>query len=133
MKDSNRWRLRSIHQQRGWTFWSMMFVMSVVLLAAYIGMQLVPIYASNAAIVKAMEKSLEGENLRTINRSVVVRKMTDQLYLDGTHEILDFKSDMKVRRSRNQLVLETHYQREVPLFMNLSLLARFDNIVERKL
>ncbi|MFT5573298.1 MAG: hypothetical protein ACI9FR_002232, partial [Cryomorphaceae bacterium] len=39
----------------------------------------------------------------------------------------------KVLRSTKQFVVETHYNREIPLFYNLSLKAKFDNVVERDL
>lgn len=122
-----------IKSQSGWTFWSMLFVMGVLLFFSYVGFQLVPVYAANENVMNAMERSLDDADLRTINRSAIVRKMEAQLYLDGSHQLINYRNDLKVKRSRKMLILEAKYQREIPLFFNLSMLAKFDNKIEREL
>lgn len=123
----------NIHNQRGWTFWSLLFVMLVVGFFSYVGMQLVPIYATNGNVVNAMRQSLEGVDLNRVNRATIIRKMNAQLYLDGSHQLLDYKKDLKVARSRRLFTVETTYRREIPLFYNLSLVASFHNVEERNL
>lgn len=121
----------TIDGQRGWTFWSLTSVMAVVLLFSYIGLQLVPVYMANNNIKNAMARSIDGPDVNKINRSLIIRKMKDQLYLDGNHKILKYTTDLKVKRSRSELIVETHYIREVPLFFNVSLLVKFDNVATR--
>ena len=96
-------------------------------------MQMVPVYAVNSNIKNAMELSLEDIDLRRVTRAQIVRSMQQQLYLDSSHRILDYKNDLKIQRSRDQFIIETKYQSEVPLFSNVSLLFKFDNRVERDL
>ncbi|MBT8116070.1 MAG: DUF4845 domain-containing protein [Arenicella sp.] len=122
---------KTIRKQQGWTFWTLTSVMAVVLLFSYIGLQLVPVYLANDSIRNAMAQSIEGPDPSKINRTLIVRKMKDQLYLDGNHKILKYSTDLKVRRSRSELIVETHYIREVPLFFNVSLLVKFDNVETR--
>lgn len=122
-----------IGSQQGWTFWTMMLVMAVVMLFAYIGLQLVPVYMANDSIRNAMVVSMERGNPVEINRTVIIRRMKDQLYLDGNHDILNYKTDLKVKRSRTELIVETNYVREIPLFFNISILAKFDNVESRSL
>jgi len=107
--------------------------MSVILFFAYVGMQLVPVFAANENVRNAMVRSLDDADLSKVNRAYIIRKMDAQLYLDGSHKLLNYKTDLKVRRSRKQFVVETHYQREIPLFFNLYLVAKFDNVEEREL
>jgi len=126
-------RFSNIKHQDGWTFWSLMFVMSVILFFTYVGMQLVPIYAANENVKNAMMRSIDGEKLSKLNRAVIIRKMNAQLYLDGSHKLLNYKTDLKVKRSRKLFIIETHYRREIPLFFNLTLMATFDNVEERSL
>lgn len=121
------------NRQTGWTIWSLMFVMGVILFFSYIGMQLVPVYSANNNVINAMKRSLDEVDLTKVNRSQIIRKMNAQLYLDGSHELLNYKTDLKVRRSRKQLIVETHYRREIPLFYNISIVASFDNVEERSL
>ena len=125
--------MKQIKQQQGWTFWSLLFVLSVVVFFAYVGMQMVPVYASNENVRNAMQLSLKDIDLTKATRSQIVRKIDAQLYLDGSHKLLDYKTDLKVRRSRKEFVLETVYQREIPLFYNVHLLLKFDNVEKKAL
>ena len=120
-------------RQQGWTFWSALFVASVVVFFAYIGMQLVPVYANNASVRNAMVQAMDESDLRRVTRSQIIRSLNQQLYLDETHRILDYKRDLKIGRSRSQFVMEINYQREIHLFHNMSLLVSFDNREERAL
>lgn len=123
----------SIKGQQGWTFWTLLFTLSVLIFFAYIGMQLVPVYAANENIKNAMEQSVDDEDLLKVNRTTIIRNLNAQLYLDGSHQLLNYKTDLVVRRSKQTFTVETHYQREIPLFFNLGLIAKFDNVVEREL
>lgn len=128
-----RANIKNINSQSGWTFWSLLFTMSVIVLFAYIIVQLVPVYSANENVKNAMEQSLENENLLTISRTAIVKNMNAQLYLDGSHDLIDYKEDLKLQRSRSAFTIQTVYEREVPLFFNLSLVAKFDNVIERDL
>ncbi len=122
--------LSNIKRQGGWTFWSLMFTLSVLSFFSYVGMQLVPIYSSNSNVVNAMELSVEGANLRSVGRSQIISAMNKQLYLDGSHKLLNFKEDLVVKRSRKLLTVQVNYDRQVPLFGNISILASFSPKVE---
>ena len=117
--------LKNCTRQAGWTMWSMLFVMAVVFIAAYIIIQLVPIYAANENVKNAMFVSLENKNMVSITRGQVIRGMQNQLYLDGTSDLIDFKNDFKMTKSNGKVIASATYQREVPLVANLVLLAKF--------
>ncbi len=105
-------------------------MMGVVFIAAYILMQLVPIYSGNESVKNAMYVSLEDKNLQRITRARIVQGMQNQLYLDGSSGLFNYKKDLKMTRSRNTFTLEVAYQREVPLVANLVLVAKFNPKVE---
>jgi len=121
---------QNFRKQQGWTFWSLSFVLGVIMFFAYVGMQLVPVFAANENVRNAMTRSIEDVDLRTVSRSKVIRKIDDQLYLDGSHGLLDYKNDIKMSRSRNSFTLIADYAREIPLFFNLSLKAKFDTTIQ---
>ena len=100
-------------------------MMAVVFIAAYIIIQLVPIYAANENVKNAMFVSLENKNMVSITRGQVIRGMQNQLYLDGTSDLIDFKNDFKMTKSNGKVIASATYQREVPLVANLVLLAKF--------
>ncbi len=124
---------KAISSQAGWTMWSMLFVMSVLFVVAYVAIQLVPIFSANENVKNAMRQSVEDKDLSKISRNQIIRGMQDQLYLDGSHELLDYKKDLNMARNRNKFLLEVKYEREVPLVANLVLIARFNPKVECEL
>jgi hypothetical protein len=120
----------NFNRQGGWSFWSLMFTLSVVVFFSYIGMQLVPLYSGNTNIEKAMTGSVEGQDLRKINRAQIIRKMNQQLYLDSSHKILNYKTDLVIKRTRSELTIQTVYNRQIPITSNMSLVVAFDNKLE---
>ena len=124
---------KSFKRQTGWTFWSLLFTISVLMFFAYIGIQLVPVYAANENIKNAMSQSVEDVDLTKVNRTAIVRNLNAQLYLDGSNKLLDYKTDLVVKRSKQTFTIETHYQREIPMFYNIHMLVKFDNVLEKEL
>jgi len=122
-----------MRRQGGWTFWSLTFVLLIILFFTYVGMRLVPVYAVNENVKNAMEVAVQNVDMQRVTRAEIIRRINDQLYLDGSHDILNYKTDLKVSRSNKVFVVETKYRREIPLFLNLSLVASFDNRTERLL
>ena len=122
-----------IDQQNGWTMWSLMFVLGVIVFFTYIGFQLVPVYTTNSNIVKAMQLSIDNVSPISVSRAAVIKTIDNQLYLDGSHELLDYKKDLEVKRTQRELLVKVNYERRIDLFYNLSLVASFDNEVKRDL
>ena len=123
----------NINKQSGWTFWSLIFTLGVIIFFAFIGIQLVPVYSANENIKNAMERSLDNVNLAQVSRSTIEKNMNNQLYIDGSHRLLNYKTDLDLKRSNRLFTIKTNYQREVPLFFNLTLLVKFDNVIEKDL
>ncbi len=120
----------NINRQGGWTFWSLTFTLGVLAFFSYVGMQLVPIYSANNNIENAMERSVEDADLRKVGRAQIIKKMDQQLYLDGSHKLLNYKEDLELKRSRNKLTLQVTYERRVPIAGNIGIVVSFDPIVE---
>lgn len=118
--------------QGGWTFWGLAFVLGVLGLFAYITMQLVPVYSANRNVQNAMQIALNNVDTRSVSRAKIIRSMQAQLHLDGNHKLIDYKKQMKVKRTKKDIVIDISYSQEVPLFYNLSLKAQFDNTAKRK-
>jgi len=124
---------KKIDQQKGWTLWSLIFVIGVLILFTYVGFQLVPVYTTNSNIQKAMQLSLDNVSSSKVSRAAIIKTIDAQLYLDGTHELLDYKTDLDVKRTQRELIVQVNYERRVELFYNLSLVATFENEVKKDL
>jgi len=128
-----RKQLSSISRQEGWTMWSLMFILGVIALFAYIGLQLFPIYTTNANVENAMKVAIDNLDKSKVNRAAIVRTLNNQLYLDGADSLLDYKNDLEIKRTQRELIVNINYERKVHLFFNLSLVATFENEVKRQL
>lgn len=119
-------------RQQGWTIWSLLFSIAVVMFFAYVGMKLVPVYSSNNNIKNAMEVAFENSgSVRSLQRSEYINKLNRQLYLDGTHKLIDFKKELTFTKAKNNVTARVDYFREVPLFFNISLKVDFINEVTK--
>ncbi len=125
--------MQNIRQQQGWTFWSLTFVLGVVVFFSYCIFQLIPIYSANGNVVNAMELSVQELDLRRVSRREIIRKIDNQLYLDGSHKLLNYKDDIIIKRDKNTLTVQADYERLVPLFFNLGIKVDFTPMVECEL
>ena len=80
-----------------------------------------------------MQIALDDISPSKISRSGIISKMQGQLYLDGSHELLNFKKDLDIKRTQRELIIKVNYERRVSLFFNLSIVASFENEVKRNL
>lgn len=126
-------RALNFNKQQGWTMWSLMIVLGLFVLFAYIGLQLFPIYTTNSRVVNSMEVAVDNTPVTKITRANIIRTMNNQLYLDGADTLLDYKKDLEIKRSQREIILQVNYESRVHLFFNLSLVASFNNEVKRDL
>jgi len=117
-------------RQGGWTFWSLGFTLLVFGFFAYVFMQLVPVYATNANIEKAMQGSVEGVDIRKVRRNDISFAISKQLALDGTQAAVDLRKGLVVKRTRDMLTIDVAYEPTIHLFFNISILATFNPRLE---
>lgn len=125
--------LSNTSRQQGWTFWSLMFVMGVIILFSYVGLQLFPLYTGNSNVKSAMVLAIDNSDPSTVSRAAIIRSMRDKLYLDGSHKLIDYKNDLVVKRTKREFIINVNYERRVHLFFNLSLVTTFENEEKRDL
>ena len=81
-------------------------------------------------MVNAMELSVKDVDLQGVTRREIIRKLDDQLYLDGSHELLNYKEDIAISRNKEKVVLQANYQRKIPMFFNIKILVEFTPEIE---
>ena len=126
-KKNRQTKLSNIKTQQGWTMWSLMFVIGVLVLFGYIGLKLFPLYTTNSNLGKAMQQTIDQVDKAKISRASVVRTLKKQLYIDGNDDLLDYKNELDLKRTQRELVMTVNYERRIDLFYNLSLVATFSN------
>ena len=122
--------LSKINRQGGWTFWSLVFTLSVLAFFSYIAMQLVPIYNTNSNIKNAMKRSVEGVDVSIVGRSEIVSKISKQLLMDSSLSAINLKKDLKIKRSRTLFTVQVKYERRFSVVGNLDIVAKFNPTIE---
>ena len=106
------------HQQRGITFFGLVFVGAVFGSLALVGMQVFPTAVEYAAINKAVKKAAAGSTVAEV-RSI----------FDKTAQVDDISSvsgaDLEITKSGDKVVVNFAYQREMHLVGPAYLLLKY--------
>lgn len=119
-----------IKTQRGWTFWSLLGVGFLIVAGALLFMKLMPVYLDNYKIKEAMHSLAEDPRAVDWNKRQVIREMTNILYIDYGHDIVDLDKALTVEKEDESKYIRVQYEVVVPLVYNVSALVDFNNEVE---
>jgi hypothetical protein len=123
--------LSGINRQKGNGLKGMIITLGVIVFAAYLMMNLLPVYTNHSSVMNAVNSGLDQSNLRTITRRALIQNMNQQLLMDGVYDLVDWDKALIVERTRQNVTVNLNYQRVVPLFNKISLLVSFDERFER--
>ncbi|MBT5558717.1 MAG: DUF4845 domain-containing protein [Proteobacteria bacterium] len=127
----NKQKLSSINKQKGISLWAMLFTISVIVFAAFVFMNLLPVYSNHSSVKNAVNDGLDKSNLRAVTAFGLLRNMRPQMLMDDVDDVADWGKSITVKRDKKLVTVNLNYQRVVPLFDNISLLVHFDDSVER--
>jgi len=119
--------------QQGWTIWSVLGVGFLVVVGALLFMKMFPVYLDNYKLQEAMHSVAEDPRAADWSKRKIVREMTNILYIDYGHDIVDLDSALTVEQGETgeaQKIIRVEYEVVVPLVHNVSALVDFDNRVE---
>lgn len=119
-----------IETQRGWTIWSLLGVGFLIVVGALLFMKLMPVYLDNYKLQEAMHSVAEDPRAMEWNKRQVVREMTNILYIDYGHDIVDLNKALSVVKEDDGKFIRIEYEEVVHLAFNVSALVDFDNEVE---
>lgn len=116
--------MKSLKKVRGITLFGFVFVLGILGILLYAGMQIGPVYMDHMSVVKAMKTvASEGSNQSPAEIKTRISKLLYTSYVDQVK-----LSDFKIIRG-NGLEIQVDYTVEKPFFGNLSFLMKFDESV----
>lgn len=119
-----------IEKQRGWTIWSLLGVGFLIVVGALLFMKLMPVYLDNYKLQEAMHSIAEDPRAPDWNKRQIVREMTNILYIDYGHDIVDLNKALTLEKEDEHKYMRVQYEVVVPLAFNVSALVDFNNEVE---
>ena len=110
-------------RQTGLTFISWLVIFAVGGFFVLLGMKLVPIYLENQS-VKSVVQSLNNDPLvRKTDARGVYKLINKRLKINSVYDFP--KEFIKIKKSRNQLLVDVTYDRVEPIVGNVSVMVSF--------
>ena len=108
----------------------LLLIIGVIMFFAYVFMKAMPVYMDNEEVKHAMEVGLAQGNPKTMSRNQIIKNMYNQMTIDDTDKLTDWKKAVTYKKSKDRIVFTVKYDRVVPLFTDISLLINFNNVIE---
>lgn len=118
-----------MHKQSGWTVWSVLGVVTLLLFFVLLFMKLFPPYFDNLKIVEAMEDIAQDNRASSFTRRKVIREMEKILYIDFAADLVNLNEALRMVKAKNATKLIVEYDVIVHLAFNISALLDFSNEV----
>ena len=120
-----------INSQSGFTLWGFLSTGAIVIFIIYIVALLVPVYAADSAIKKALKNSVEIVERQNIKKKSLIKDIDKRLYVDGVYEGPDLNEAVNVKREKSVTKVTVEYRKDIPLFYNIGMHLDFKHLVEK--
>lgn len=114
-------------KQQGMTLIGFIFVLAFMLIIAYLGIKIVPIYLNYFSIVDGMEKVALEPGIGSQSNTAIMRRLQSVLYVNYS-EGLD-ASNLVIVRTREGKEIRLNYESREPIVANLSVCIEFHKAV----
>ena len=121
----------NINSQSGFTLWGFLSTGAIVIFIIYIVALLVPVYAADSAIKKALKNSVEIVERQNIKKKSLIKDIDKRLYVDGVYEGPDLNEAVNVKREKSVTKVTVEYRKDIPLFYNIGMHLDFKHLVEK--
>jgi hypothetical protein len=123
--------MSSRQQQRGMTFWSMMFMISIVSFFLFIGFKLFPPYMESFKVKSALDSLGRQPDFSSMSRNDISAALGKRFDIDNITDVRLDKALVVETRGRVKTV-RLRYENVIPLFGNVAILLDFDHSKETR-
>ena len=116
-----------MNKQKGWTIWTMLLTLAVIIFFSLLTMKLMPHYLDNRKLQTALDALTSDTRVTTMSRRQIIQELTNKLYIDYGTEIVDLKEALVLDKGKGAMSLSVEYEVVVPLAWNISALLDFNN------
>ena len=128
MKSSNIKRLpqKSLHQQRGLTLISWVFVAAILAFCGMFAFAVVPMYAENRYVEQALKTLAEpGEHVTEMSDAEIKKKIQNFYLVNNVRS--DGPQNIIIDRKSKNLLIKVDYEIRTNLFWNIDVITSFQN------
>jgi hypothetical protein len=117
--------MRNLKQQRGMTFWGLLFVLGVVGFVLWIIFLLFPVYMNDLKVSSALDSLSKRSEIATMTKQEIFVAMDKTLDIDRGADYLKLDKDLRVETRGKMRVIKIEYEAVIPFIHNISLLLDF--------
>ena len=121
--------MQSLKQQRGMSFWSMLFVVGVLSFFLFLFFKLFPPYMEDFKIKGALESLARQEDIGRMSKGEMTEALRKRFEIDNISGVRLDKDFTIEPRGRMKLI-RLRYENVIPLMANISILLEFDHSKE---
>ncbi len=119
-------RMKSLKQQAGLTMVSWIFVLAILAFCGMFGFAVVPMYAENIYIEKALKSLIEpGRNLSEMSDAEIRKKLLNFYLVNNVRS--EGAQNIEIDRKTKSLLITIDYENRANLFWNIDVVTRFQN------
>jgi len=116
--------MNSLNRQRGMTMWSLMFVLTVLGFAVYLGLLLIPAYMSDYKVKTTLNNLVKQSDIGTMSQEDIYQSLEKRFDIDTiTH--VNLKQDLKIEKRGPFRIIRINYETEIPVLGNLYIVLKF--------
>lgn len=119
--------MKTVKQQQGLTMISWMFIISVIVFMAFVGMKILPIYISGFNSYSSLDSMKEERGLSRKSLSEIKEMLWRRMDINMVSDIT--KNDIYVTKGKNGIQIEIDYEVRRKIVSNLDVVAHFDKTV----
>ena len=116
-------------RQQGMTFWGLVFFLSVLAFALFIGFKLFPPYMEDFKVKAALDGLARQPDIGTMSRADISLSLEKRFDIDNI-DAVKLAQDLTVETRGRLKVIRIRYDNIIPIVGNLSILLEFDHIKE---
>jgi hypothetical protein len=119
--------MRNLRRQRGITLISLIIVLTVVGIFAYVGMKLFPMYSEYYGVVRALKVVQATPGVAQMTPDRIWQVLSNNLYTNYVESVK--RTNVTITR-KGGYILRVAYEVRAPLIFNLDVVAKFDTSVD---
>jgi hypothetical protein len=119
-------RMKSLKQQAGLTMVSWIFVLAILAFCGMFGFAVVPMYAENMYVEKALKSLIEpGRNLSEMSDAEIRKKLLNFYLVNNVRS--EGAQNIEIDRKTRALLITIDYENRTNLFYNIDVVTSFKN------
>ncbi len=118
----------SAKKQRGLTFISLFFILSILAFFVLLTLKIAPIYMNHSKVVNALSAVENMDEVKTMSKNEIMKSLKKRFNMNYVTKV--DANDVSILKQGNYVKVEIEYERVEKILGNLSVLVQFYDFFE---